>query len=318
MDAAAIANTEQEISPLVSDKPKIYADYRELISQQKPEVVIVATPDHWHTLPAIEAIKSGAHVYLEKPIGHTINEGKAILKASREFERKVQVGTHRRTSPHNISGMEFLRSGKVGKVSAVKCFVNYGGGPGELTPDQDAPQGLDWDSWCGPGPLRPYNPRIHPKGFRQFLDYANGTIGDWGIHWFDQVLWWTEERYPLKIYSTGGRFVKKDNSDAPDTQYALFDFEDFTMQWEHKLSAPNKQESANVGCYFHGTEGTFHMGWIDGWTFYPKATHLWSAIWSWMRVRIGAILWLIVPTTKSTSAWRGEKRGKPAPNRSMS
>ncbi len=271
VDQAAIVSTKEEMSSLVSYKPKVYTDYRDLISEQKPEIAIVATPDHWHALPAIEAIKNGAHVYLEKPIGHTINEGKAILKASRDFDRKVQIGTHRRVSPHNISGMKFLRSGKVGKVSAVKCFVNYGGGPGKLHPDRKAPAGLDWNSWCGPAPFRPFNDHIHPKGFRQFLDFANGTIADWGIHWFDQVLWWTEERYPTKIYSTGGKYVKKDNSDAPDTQYAVYDFEKFTMYWEHKLSAGNKQESANVGCYFYGTKGTFHMGWTDGWTFYPKA-----------------------------------------------
>jgi predicted dehydrogenase len=169
--------------------------------------------------------------------------------------------------------MAFLKSGKVGKIGMVRAFVHYGGGPGEVTPDSDPPPGLDWNMWCGPAPFRPFNKKIHPKGFRQFLDYANGQLGDWGIHWMDQVLWWTEEKFPRKVYSTGGRHIKRDNTDAPDTQVATFEFESFTATWEHRLYAANHAEKTHpqqaVGCYFYGTEGTFHMGWLDGWTFYP-------------------------------------------------
>ena len=270
VDQVALKTTAERVEKLTGKRAKTYPDYRELIAKEKPDIAIIGSPDHWHALQAIEAIKAGAHVYLEKPIGHTINEGKAILRAARLFDRVVQVGTHRRVSPHNISAMEFLRSGKVGDISSVKCFVNYGGGPGEITADEEAPKTLDWDMWCGPAPLKPYNKRIHPKGFRHFLDFANGQIGDWGIHWFDQVLWWTEEKAPKKIFSTGARHVKKDNTDAPDTQYALYEFESFTMHWEHKLAAKNANESTNVGCYFYGTKGTLHLGWRDGWTFYPS------------------------------------------------
>lgn len=272
-DQRALKTTAERVEQLTGKKPRSYVDYRELLIREKPDIAIIGSPDHWHALQAIAAIKSGAHVYLEKPIAHTINEGKAIFKAARLYERIVQVGTHRRVSPHNISAMQFLKDGKAGQISAVKAFVNYGGGPGQMTPDEEIPEGLDWDLWCGPAPYRPYNKRIHPKGFRQFLDYANGQIGDWGIHWFDQVLWWTEEKYPKSVYSTGGRFVKQDNTDAPDTQVAVYEFESFTLHWEHKLAAKNAHESANVGCYFYGTEGTLHIGWRDGWTFYPSNTN---------------------------------------------
>jgi predicted dehydrogenase len=117
--------------------------------------------------------------------------------------------------------------------------------------------------------LRPFNPKIHPKGFRQFLDYANGTLGDWGIHWLDQILWWSEEQWPTHVHSTGGRFIRQDTPDAPDTQVVNYEFEDFTAVWEHRQYAANNAENHNIGCYFYGTEGTFHMGWQDGWTFYP-------------------------------------------------
>ena len=249
--------------------PKKYKDYRELLDKEKPEIVIVGTPDHWHPLCTIAALQAGAHVYVEKPICHTINEGKAMVKAARAADRVVQVGTHRRASPHNISARQFIRDGKLGTIGMVRAFCLYGGGPGQPTADSEPPAGLDWDMWCGPGPLRPFNKRMHPKGFRQFLDYANGQLGDWGIHWMDQILWCMEETAPKQVTSVGGRFIQKDNADAPDTQIATFQFDKFAVSWEHRHYAGNTAEKHNVGCYFYGTNGTLHLGWQDGWTFYP-------------------------------------------------
>ncbi len=252
-------------------RPRTYKDFRELLEKEKPEIAIVGSPDHWHALHTIAAVKAGAHVYVEKPIGHTIREGRAMVKAARDADCVVQVGTHRRVSPHNMSGHKFLKSGEVGKIGLVQAFVHYHGDAGSPTPDSDPPRGLDWDLWCGPAPLRQFNKRIHPKGFRQFLDYANGQLGDWGIHWMDQILMWTDEKYPKTVYSAGGRFVKKDNTDAPDTQVAVFQFEGFTATWEHRLYAGTENEKGeNVGVYFHGTKGIFHMGWRKGWTFYGR------------------------------------------------
>lgn len=269
VDQRYLTSAATEIKQLNGDQPKKYKDYRDLLQKEKPDLVIVATPDHWHPLICIAALQAGAHVYVEKPIGHTINEGKAMVKAARATNQVVQVGTHRRVSPHNISAMNFLRSGKAGKIGMVRAFVHYGGGPGEKVLDTAAPPELDWDFWCGPAPYRPYNSVIHPRGFRQFMDYANGQLGDWGIHWMDQILWWTEEKAPRKIYSTASRRIRTDTTDAPDTQVVNYEFESFQAVWEHRLYAANEAEKSNVGCYFYGTEGTFHLGWLDGWTFYP-------------------------------------------------
>ena len=269
VDENQLEPAHAEIVRLSGDQPKKYRDYRELIAAEKPEICIVATPDHWHPLCTIEAVNNGAHVYVEKPIGHTVNEGKAMVAAARRNDRVVQVGTHRRVSPHNVSGMEFLRSGKAGKIGMVRCFVHSARTPGATSADAEIPKGLDWEMWCGPAPYRSYNPAIHPKGFRNFGDYANGTIGDWGIHWFDQVLWWTEERMPKRIFSSGARHLFDDHTDTPDTQVATFEFESFTCTWEHRWYAGNDSEKTRIGCYFYGSEGVFHMGWRDGWTFYP-------------------------------------------------
>jgi predicted dehydrogenase len=278
VDESQMKGAIEKLSAKTSDQPKRYGDFRELLDREKPEICIVATPDHWHPLITIAAVKAGANVYVEKPIGHTVREGRAMVRAARDTNKVVQVGTHRRVSPHNISGMEFLKSGKAGKIGMVRAFVHYGGGVEPLQSNEETPKGLNWDMWCGPGPLRPYNSKIHPKGFRNFLDYANGTLGDWGIHWMDQILWWTDEKFPKRISSFGGRHIKGpavnsdqgQTTDAPDTQVAQFEFESFTAVWEHRQYAGNNAEKGeSVGCYFYGTNGTFHQAWQQGWTFYP-------------------------------------------------
>ncbi len=270
VDRRHLDKAAAEVDKLTGKAPKKYKDYRDLLDQQKPEIVIVGTPDHWHPLVTVAACNAGAHVYVEKPIGHTLKEGRAMVHAARANDRMVQVGTHRRVSPHNMWGIKFLKDGKLGKVGMIRAFVHSGGGPGQPTPNQDPPPELDWDMWCGPAPLRPFNPAIHPRGFRQFLDYANGTLGDWGIHWMDHVLWWTDQEYPKRVSSTGGRHIRKDSSDAPDTQVVHFEFDGFTAVWEHRRYAANNAEKHPLGIYFYGTEGTLHIGWRgDGTTFYP-------------------------------------------------
>lgn len=268
----------ERVTGLNGDTPRKYRDYRELLTTEKPEVVIVATPDHWHALQTIAALKAGAHVFVEKPTGHTVGESQAMLRAARTAGRVVQVGLHRRIGPHHVSGMKFLKDSGAGKVGMVRMFVaGTGSGPERPMRNAPPPKTMDWDLYCGPAPLRPFNTKIHPGGFRNFLDFANGTLGDWGAHWMDQVLWWTEEKAPRRVFSTGGRPVlgpailneKEQTTDAPDSQVAVFEFESFTAVWEHRRFADAGPEKHKVGCYFYGTKGIFHMGWRDGWTFYP-------------------------------------------------
>jgi len=277
VDQDALELAAEEVGGLTNSQPKTYVDFRELVDKEKPEIVIVATPDHWHALNTIGALEVGAHIFLEKPTGHTIQESRALLKAARAADRVVQVGLHRRIGPHYVSGMKFLKEGGAGQIGMVRTFVHGGGGSELPTPNSEPPAGLDWDLYCGPAPMRPFNRKIHPGGFRNFLDFANGTLGDWGVHWLDQVLWWSEENYPRRVYSTGGRPIrgpavlseKEQTSDAPDAQVAVYEFESFTATWEHRRFAGNRAEKHDIGCYFYGTKGTFHMGWRDGWTFYP-------------------------------------------------
>jgi len=280
VDRRQLATCADEVAKWTSDTPRHYEDYREMLATEKPDIAIVATPNHWHALPTIAAVAAGAHVYVEKPIGHTVMEGRAMVNAARAAGRVVQVGTHRRISPHNVSGMKFLREGRAGQIGMVKCFVLYGGGgPEQPRKNVEPPKELNWDLWCGPAPLRPFNGGAHPRGFRSYLDYANGTLGDWGVHWLDQVLWIMEQKWPKTVHSVGGRPIKgppiltaeHQTTDAPDHQVATYQFEDFTLTWEHRQFAGNPTDKTeSVGCYFYGTKGTFHMGWQRGWTFFPS------------------------------------------------
>ncbi|MGE3310144.1 MAG: Gfo/Idh/MocA family protein [Limisphaerales bacterium] len=277
VDPAARNLTAERVNDLNGDSPAKHNDFRELLEKEKPEVVLIATPDHWHALQTIAAVQAGAHVFVEKPTGHTVHESRAMVRATRESGRVVQVGLHRRIGPHHVNAMKFLKSGALGDVAMVRIFAHGGGGPERPAPNLEPPEGMDWDLWCGPAPKRPFNKKLHPGGWRSFLDYANGQLGDWGVHWLDQVLWWSEEPYPKRIFCTGGRQIAgppiltdtEQTSDAPDHQVAVYEFERFTCVWEHRRFGGNRAEKHGIGAYFYGTKGTLHIGWKDGWTFYP-------------------------------------------------
>jgi predicted dehydrogenase len=277
VDEIVLTNGIADVESDSGDIAKGYKDFRELLEKEKPEIVIIATPDHWHALIAIAAVKAGAHVFVEKPTGHTVNESRAMVRAAKDAGTTVQVGLHRRIGPHHVEAMKFLRSDKVGKVGMVRLFVDSKGGPEAPKPNSKIPQGMDWDMWCGPAPLRPFNTKLHPGGWRHFLDYANGTMGDWGVHWLDQVLWWSGEKGPKRVFCAGGRPVFgpavlndiEQTTDAPDHQIATFEFEQFTAVWEHRKFADNNNEKHKIGAYFYGEKGVLHIGWRDGWTFYP-------------------------------------------------
>lgn len=277
VDANVREVAADQVSDLNGDQPKTYNDYRELLEKEKPDIVLIATPDHWHALQTIAAVKAGAHVFVEKPTGHTVNESRAMLHAAKDGGRIVQVGLHRRIGPHHVNGMKFLKSGAVGDVGMVRIFAHGGGGRERPSKNAEVPQGMDWDLWCGPAPKRPFNQKLHPGGWRNFLDYGNGTLGDWGVHWLDQVLLWSGEKYPRRVFSTAGRPIAgtpiltetEQTGDAPDHQVAVYDFDGFTCVWEHRRFGDNTAEKHGIGAYFYGTKGTLHIGWRDGWTFHP-------------------------------------------------
>ncbi|MCH5374297.1 MAG: Gfo/Idh/MocA family oxidoreductase, partial [Planctomycetes bacterium] len=166
-------------------RPPTYGDYRKLLAEQKPDIVLIGTPDHWHCLPMVEACQAGADVYVQKPISWDVVEGQAMLAAARKHKRTVQVGLQRRSTPHLLEARDrFIRTGKLGKIAYVDIHSYYGS-PGEFPPNQAPPDYLDWETYVGPATWRDYNPGIHPRRWRACREFSNGQTGDLCVHFFD-------------------------------------------------------------------------------------------------------------------------------------
>lgn len=244
-------------------KPQLYADYRQMLKRHHFDIVIVATPDHWHALPAIAALKAGAHVYLEKPITVDVAEGKAILKAARAAKRVVQVGTQRRTSaPHVEARDRIIREGRLGKVGKVDIYGYYHQRKAVFDPIATPPAGFDWNMYCGPAPLVAYRPDIHPINWRAFREFGNGYIADLGVHFIDTVRWMLDLRWPKRISSTGGVFVDKQSAaTVVDTQDALWEYDDLLMNWSNREWGKIPDGPAGPwGAVLYGEKGTLTLG----------------------------------------------------------
>jgi predicted dehydrogenase len=163
-----------------------------------------------------------------------------------------------------------LRTGVAGDIKMIRACVYSDTADTIIDPLPAPPPHLHWDLYLGPASYQPYAPSIHPRGFRRFLNMTNGVIGDWGVHWMDQILWWSEEKYPGKIYSHGGMVDPGCGYDAPDFQTATFEFENFMVAWEHRRLGGDRSEKSPVGTYFYGTKGVLFLGFYDGTIFYPN------------------------------------------------
>ena len=167
---------------------KIYQDYRQMLDTEKLDAVLVATPDHGRTLPCIRAVQAGLDVYAEKPLTAYIREGRQLVDAVRKHERIFQVGSQQRTMEINRFSCEFVRDGKLGKLKRV-LGVNYTGPRAHVDlPEEPIPEGDNWDVWCGPTPLRPFNNQLQ-FAWMQWRDYSGGEMTNWGAHGVDQIQW---------------------------------------------------------------------------------------------------------------------------------
>lgn len=214
----------------------LYGDYRKMLSEQKPDIVLIGTPDHWHALQAIDSIKAGAHVYVQKPISVDVLEGEAILATARKYNKVVQVGTQRRSTPHLMEAKRnIVDAGLLGKVHHVEICCYYHMRNNSNPPLQPIPEYLDYEMWTGPAPLRPYDGLPHQGWWRAFMEYGNGIMGDMCIHMFDAVRWMLGLGWPKKISSTGGIYSDtKGKSNIADTQSAIFEYEGLNCVWQHR------------------------------------------------------------------------------------
>src|SRR3954447_196119 len=253
-DAAA-----QVASRQVSKKtPRTYGDYRAMLAERDLDLVLIATPDHWHALAAIEAMKAGADLYLQKPICVDVVEGQAILAAARHYKRVVQVGMQRRSTPHLVRARDrIVREGRLGAIGLVEIYCYYPMRTHDNPADTAPPPHLDYEMWTGPAPLRPYNRLVHPRGWRAFMEYGNGIVGDMCIHMLDAVRWMLDLGMPTRIGSTGGILVDKaSKSNISDTQTATFDFPDLRVAWTHRTYGDPPDPKYPWGMTFYGEKGT--------------------------------------------------------------
>lgn len=238
VDQHQVQEAAQLISARSGNKTKLplYGDYRKLLADQKPEIVLIGSPDHWHALQAIDAVRSGAHVYLQKPISVDVVEGEAVVAAARKYKRVVQVGTQRRSTPHLIEAKKnIVDAGRLGKVHHVEMCCYYHMRNNSNPPLAAIPDFLDYEMWTGPAPLRPYDGLPHRGWWRAFMEYGNGIMGDMCIHMFDAVRWMLGLGWPTSISSTGGIYLDNPGkSNIADTQHAVFAYEGLNCVWQHR------------------------------------------------------------------------------------
>jgi predicted dehydrogenase len=240
-----------------NSNPQTARDYRPMLDRKDLDAVIIATPDHWHALPAIQAVLAGKDVYVEKPVAHNVCEGGAMLRAARKTNRIMAVGTQQRSSSHFQRAVEIVR-GKLGKIFWVQTwnFENISPvGMGKFS-DCEAPSTVDYDRWLGPAPQRPFNPNRFHLLFRWYFDYAGGMMSDWGVHLNDIVLWALNAKGPQSVYTTGGIYTTDDDRDTPDTMQVVYEFPGCTLTYSMRKGNGLKFNGHDYGILFCGTEGS--------------------------------------------------------------
>ena len=252
-------------------RPKTYGDYQKLLKENKPDLVLVATPDHWHALPMIEAVKAGCDVYVQKPTSIDVVESQAMLAAARKYDRVVQVGTQRRSTPHLMEAREqIVEKGLLGNVAHAEVCCYYHMRNRSNPTDSQPPSNLDYDMWSGPAPLRPYNELCHPRTWRAFMEYSNGIVGDMCVHMLDTVRWILDLGWPSSIVSQGGILVDKQaKANTTDTQTACFDFDDLQVVWQHRAWGHAPDPDYPWAAFLYGDKGTLKLS-VNSYDFIPR------------------------------------------------
>jgi predicted dehydrogenase len=253
--------TADRVKKAKNNTPDKARDYRAMLDRKDVDGVIIATPDHWHALPAIQAVQAGKDVYVEKPVAHNVAEGQAMLRAARKTNRIMAVGTQQRSSSHFQRAVEIVRSGALGKVFWVQTWNYENISPTGLGkyPDGEAPSYVDYERWLGPAPVRPFNPNRFHLLFRWFFDYAGGMMSDWGVHLNDIVLWALNAKGPKSVDTTGGILTSDDNRDTPDTMQVVYEFPECILTYSMRKGNGLKFNGHDYGILFCGTDGSLML-----------------------------------------------------------
>jgi predicted dehydrogenase len=271
----AIKATSESLAKRQKKPARSFKDYREMLGSAKHDVVIVATPDHWHTLPAIAAMQAGADVFLEKPISVDVMEGEALVAAARKYNRVVQVNTQRRSAAFVVEARDkYIRSGRLGAIPLVETYGYLSSRNNEPMPEGPAPAYLDYEMWTGPAPMLPFHSGIESRVWRSFIEYGNGQIGDLGIHMFDVARFMLGLGWPGAISGVGGIYVdKKSAANTRDTERVEFEYPGLKVSWESRTwgvpPMPVRHWTDMWGVRFLGEKGTLTVTSL-GYEFKPK------------------------------------------------
>ncbi len=251
----------------LDSKTARFKDFRKLLEMKEIDAVVIGTPDHWHAIITITACEAGKDVYVEKPLGQNIREGRAVVQAVQEHNRVVAVGTQQRSGVHFVEAVDAIRRGELGKISSVRCWNAWGlqdiqsgsiegiGNP----PDSAPPADVDYDMWLGPAPLRPFNSNRFHRNFYYFWDYAGGMISGWGVHLFDVVLWAMGNNFH-EVNTTGGIYVYRDNRETPDTAEVVFTCPNYVLTYSLRQANSRPVTSdMDHGIEFYGTEASLFI-----------------------------------------------------------
>jgi predicted dehydrogenase len=254
----------------INQSPAIYKDYRKLLEQKEVDVVIIATPDHWHCLMMTDACAAGKQMLVEKPVSNSIGEAEIMVKHARQYKSIVQVNQWQRSQQHFKDAIAFVQSGKLGTIAQTKAWMYNGH---QILPpaiDGPVPAGVDYNMWLGPAPKRTFNANRFHYNFRWYWDYAGGLMTDWGVHLIDMVILGMKADLPVNVTSMGGHIAfPGDARETPDTQTALYSYKDFQLTWEHTMGRQYGAYGMSHGIAFIGEKGTLLLN-RDGWEVRPE------------------------------------------------
>ena len=271
VDANVLQQRIADVEKIQGKKPKAYADFRKMLEHKGLDVIIIGTPDHWHTIPFVNALEEGYNIYCEKPLANTIEECNIMERAVARYGKVVQVGQWQRSDQHWQDAIAYVHSGKLGKIRTVRTW-SYQGWMSSVpvVADSPVPDGVDYNFWLGPAPERPFNKNRFHFTFRWFWDYAGGMMTDWGVHIVDYALFGMQQYSPKSVMSMGGKFAyPNDACETPDTQQAIFEFDGFTLLWDHGIGIDGGYYGRSHGVGFVGNEGTLVVD-RAGWEVIPE------------------------------------------------
>ncbi len=225
VNQAARERAQAKLSSSANDKAKEYADMRDVFADASVDAVSTATPNHWHALAAIWAMRAGKDVYGEKPASHNIHEGLTMLETARKTKRMLQIGSQHRSWKYKMEAIDAIKGGLIGDIYQTKGLCYKRRKSIGHKADEPTPPGLDWEKFLGPAPLRPYNELRFAYNWHWFWDTGNGDLGNQGVHELGIARWaMGDPQWPKSAYAHGGKFVYDDDQETPNTLTASYDF----------------------------------------------------------------------------------------------